>query len=91
MSDINKYALIRELVEIGRMVQDRSYSASGYISRGSDGPIKNERAREIGRAFLEAGGEKMMIEAREAVKAELGNVAVRELDLAWNGIGGVWF
>lgn len=72
---------IEELIRIGRKSVPDAHSASNFL-----GPAQ-ERAREIGEDLNRAGGLQLMLKAHGIVRAELGNVAARELESAWDGIG----
>ena len=64
--------LVDELVEIGAAVEDRSYSASGFLARAfDDGSTRSARAREIGASLHELGGMDMMLRAHGLVKDRL--------------------
>lgn len=82
-------SLVQELLEIGRQVKDRSFSASGYMYRNDEGGLaKNERAREIGQKINSMGGMQAMQAAHQAISEQLGSAAARELEAIWKGIGG---
>jgi len=42
---------------------------------------------DIGRELNARGGNDLMLEAYEVVRARLGGTAARELEVAWDGIG----
>lgn len=64
-----------ELVE--KLVQ----AHPGYL------PRREGVVREVGRELNARGGNKLMLAAHAAVRARLGGVAARELEMAWDGIG----
>jgi ankyrin repeat protein len=72
--------LTQELVRIGRPI-DPGTGASTYLNRA------RRRARAIGETLCEQGGLELMLAAHERVRLELGGVAARELEAAWDGIG----
>ena len=74
-------ALIQELVRIGRKGAPDHDSSSNFLSTARG------RAREIGQQLDQLAGREMMAAAHEVVRFDLGGVAARELELAWDGIG----
>lgn len=66
-------AMIEELIVIGR-------EEGTYLDI-------SPRVTVLGTALHESGGVGMMREAIRAVRAELGPVRARQLEVAWNGIG----
>lgn len=76
--------LTAELIEIGKTDE---FLTVEHNSKFND-EKRNIRAREIGVRLSEMGGKKMMQQAYSKVKAVLGGIPARELEFAWDGIGG---
>ena len=66
-------ALIEKLVALGRKTPD-AQSSSTYLNVGREG------ACQLGRELYELGGHELMLRAHE-------DVAGRELEVCWSGIG----
>jgi hypothetical protein len=81
--------LLEELLEIGRQVRDRSFSASGYMYLDENGSTaKSSRAQEIGRELDGMGGMDAMLAAHQIILERIGGTAARELEVIWDDIGG---
>ena len=72
--------LVDELVRIGRRTEPGG-GARWYLTRA------NTRAREIGETLSEKGGQDSMLAAHKGVRLQLGAIAARELEVAWDSIG----
>ena len=73
--------LVQELTRIGRKDAPHHESSSYFLSTARG------RTREIGQQLDRLAGWGMMSAAHQLVRLELGNIAARELELAWDGIG----
>ena len=80
--------LLKELIRIGRQVEDQGYSASGYLrKRGSAEADRHPRARSIGEELHRIGGLDLMMKANREVSEALGPTAALELSHVWHRIG----
>jgi len=77
--------LVKELIAIGRTVEDSKFSFSGYRQRAEPG--HNPRARQIGQYLNKIGGFELMLKAAHRVEGTLGSGAANELSWAWHEVG----
>jgi len=80
-NDTNANELVNELIAIaddeGTLVPPRGTEARGRIMT-------------IANALNEIGGHDLMLEVHAEVAAAVGGTLGRELEVAWDGIGGWW-
>ena len=73
---------IAELIKLGR--GGSNSMGFGYLGD------KKLRTREIGDSLNNEGGKQLMLLGLSKVRNEYGNIAARELEMAWDGIGEWW-